>query len=359
MLVKKISLTNYKNLSSKSFTFNSSINCFVGNNGKGKSNILDSIYHLAFGKSFFNATTIQNIMFNKLFFLIEGQFEINSRKENITCSYKKGKKKVLKRNNIIYDKFSDHIGLIPLVLISPDDIDLINEGSNLRRKFIDGILGQIFPEYLRNLIDYNKILAQRNSLLKYFASNQTFDSKTIEIYNLQLKELGIPIYNYRSDFIKNFSPLFLKRYQAISDEKEIVKLNYKTSLNEKSYDDLLGSSINKDRAFQYTTEGIHKDDIELLIHGKAVKKFGSQGQKKTYLISLKIAQFDYLRDKKGVSPIVLLDDIFDKLDQNRVTNLLKLMINQNFGQIFLTDTHEKRTLKALKSINSDFEIFKL
>ena len=229
MLVKKISLTNYKNLSSKDFTFNSSINCFVGNNGKGKSNILDSIYHLAFGKSFFNATTIQNIMFNKLFFLIEGQFEINSRKEKITCSYKKGKKKVLKRNNIIYDKFSDHIGLIPLVLISPDDIDLISEGSNLRRKFIDGILGQVFPEYLRNLIDYNKILAQRNSLLKYFASNQTFDSKTIEIYNLQLKELGIPIYKHRSDFIKNFSPLFLKRYQAISDEKE------KGSLLEQTY----------------------------------------------------------------------------------------------------------------------------
>tara|TARA_B100001741_G_scaffold313382_1_gene319359 strand:+ start:1036 stop:2115 length:1080 start_codon:yes stop_codon:yes gene_type:complete len=359
MHVNKISLTNYKNFPSISFTFNSSINCFVGNNGKGKSNILDSIYHLAFGKSFFNTITTQNIMFNKTFFVIEGEFEINSRKEKITCSYKKGQKKILKRNNTIYEKFSDHIGLIPLVLISPDDIDLINDGSVLRRKFIDGILGQIFPEYLRNLIDYNKILAQRNSLLKYFASNQTFDKNAIKIYNLQLIKTGIPLHQFRTNFIKSFSPLFLKRYQAISKEKEIVELNYKSSLNQNSFEELLENSINKDRAFQFTTEGIHKDDIELLIHGKTIKKFGSQGQKKTYLISLKIAQFDYLRKEKGISPIVLLDDIFDKLDQKRVTNLLKLMIDQNFGQIFLTDTHKKRTLEALKSVNSEFEIFKL
>ncbi|MBL30559.1 MAG: DNA replication and repair protein RecF [Flavobacteriaceae bacterium] len=359
MLVKKINLTNYKNLSSRSYTFNSSINCFVGNNGKGKSNILDSIYHLAFGKSFFNSTTAQNIMFNKKFFLIEGKFEINSREEKITCSYKKGQKKVLKRNNIIYEKFSEHIGLIPLVLISPDDIDLINDGSALRRKFIDGILGQIFPEYLKNLIDYNKLLSQRNSLLKYFASNQTFDHDSIEIYDLQLEKLGKNIHKYRNKFIRSFSPLFLKRYKKISKGNEIVMLNYKSSLNNSSFGDLLKNSINKDRLFQYTTEGIHKDDIELLIHQKPIKKFGSQGQKKTYLISLKIAQFDYLKDKKGVSPIVLLDDIFDKLDQDRVTNLLKLIIDENFGQIFLTDTHEKRTLKTLKSVNSDFEIFKV
>jgi DNA replication and repair protein RecF len=332
MHIQKLTLTNYKNLSSESFDFKSSINCFVGNNGVGKSNILDSIYHLAFGKSYFNPTSAQNIQFDKTFFVIEGSFTIKSRNEKINCSFKKGQKKVLKRNNKLYSKISEHIGLIPLVMISPDDIDLINEGSSLRRKFIDGILGQIHKDYLTNLLNYNKILAQRNSLLKYFALNHTFDQKTIDIYNEQLDKLGLPIYEKRKEFMEVFSPLFIK---------------------------ILTNSLKKDRGFQYTTEGIHKDDLDFLIHDKPIKKFGSQGQKKTFLIALKIAQFDYLRNKKGMSPIILLDDIFDKLDQKRVTSLLKLMIEESFGQIFLTDTHQDRTLKALESVDSNFEIFQI
>ncbi len=359
MRIQKLTLTNYKNISTKSFDFKSSINCFIGNNGVGKSNILDAIYHLAFGKSFFNPNSVQNIQFDKTFFVIEGSFKIESRNEKVNCSFKKGQKKVLKRNNKIYSKMSEHIGLIPLVMISPDDIDLINEGSILRRKFIDGILGQIHKDYLMNIINYNRIIAQRNSLLKYFAINHTFDQKTIDIYNSQLHDLSLPIYKRRKEFMEVFSPLLIKRYDAINSGNEKVKLKYKSSLDDNSLMDLLNSSIKKDRTFQYTTEGIHKDDLDFLIHDKQIKKFGSQGQKKSFLIALKIAQFDYLRSKKGMSPIILLDDIFDKLDQKRVEHLLKLIIEEGFGQIFLTDTHYDRTLNALELINSNFELFNI
>ncbi|MAD12990.1 MAG: DNA replication and repair protein RecF [Flavobacteriaceae bacterium] len=359
MEIKELTLTNYKNIESETFRFKSSINCFVGNNGVGKSNILDSIYHLAFGKSFFNPTSVQNIQFNKLFFVLEGKFLINSRNEKINCSFKKGQKKILKRNNKVYTKISDHIGLVPLVMISPDDIDLINEGSLYRRKFIDSILGQIYSDYLINLMHYNRILSQRNSLLKYFALNHTYDHKTIDIYNKQLEDLGLPIFQKRKEFMKDFSPLFENRYEAINSGAEKIKIEYTSALEKYTIAELFVKSINKDRAYQYTTEGIHKDDLNFLIHNKSIKKFGSQGQKKTFLIALKIAQFDYLRKQKGVSPIILLDDIFDKLDQKRVTSLLKLMIQENFGQIFLSDTHEKRTLEALKKVESDFDIFKI
>ena len=359
MHIQKLTLTNYKNISSESFDFKSSINCFVGNNGVGKSNILDSIYHLAFGKSFFNPTSVQNIKFDKTFFVIEGNFLIKSRVEKINCSYKKGQKKVLKRNNKIYNKISEHIGLIPLVMISPDDIDLINDGSSFRRKFLDSVLGQIHSDYLTSLLCYNKVLAQRNSLLKYFALNHTYDQKSVDIYNDQLEKFGLPIFDKRKEFMKIFSPLFKKRYEAMNSGNEKVKLNYVSALEKNSLSELLSKSLNKDRIFQYTTEGIHKDDLDFLIHEKPIKKFGSQGQKKTFLIALKIAQFDYLRNEKGMSPIVLLDDIFDKLDQKRVTNLLKLILEEGFGQIFLSDTHEDRTLNALESIKSDFEIFML
>ncbi|MBN09199.1 MAG: DNA replication and repair protein RecF [Flavobacteriaceae bacterium] len=359
MHIKNLSLTNYKNLSSESFNFSAPINCFVGKNGVGKSNVLDSIYHLAFGKSFFNPKTIQNIQFNKDFFIIEAKFIINSRSEKITCSFKKGQKKILKRNGKIYDKISEHIGLIPLVIISPNDSDLITEGSLVRRKFLDSILGQIHKDYLINLLKYNKVLAQRNSLLKYFALNHTYDQKTISIYNEQLETLGFPIFQKRKEFMEKFVPIFKNRYEALSNSKEKVSLRYFSGLNQNSFSDLFIQSINKDRTLQFTSEGIHKDDLHFLIHNKAIKQFGSQGQKKTYLIALKIAQFDYLKTLKGVSPIVLLDDIFDKLDQGRVTNLIKLMLEENFGQLFLSDTHEKRTLDALNSIKSKFEIFRL
>ncbi len=359
MRINELTLINYKNLDSESFVFKSSINCFVGYNGVGKSNILDSIYHLAFGKSYFNPTSVQNIKFDKSFFVLEGSFKIKSRVEKINCSFKKGQKKILKKNNKVYSKISDHIGLIPLVMISPDDIDLINEGSVYRRKFIDSILGQIHQNYLVDLISYNKVLNQRNSLLKYFAFNHTYDQKTIDIYNDQLQSLSLPIFEKRKNFMETFSPLFEKRYKALNRNAEKVEISYISALKKNSLLELLNESLNRDKSFQYTTQGIHKDDLDFLIHGKPIKKFGSQGQKKTFLIALKIAQFDYLRKEKGLSPIILLDDIFDKLDQHRVTSLLKLMIEEGFGQIFITDTHEQRTLDALKSVKSDFEIFKI
>ena len=359
MFLKKLSLTHYKNLEASRFEFHAPINCFIGNNGIGKSNILDSIYHLAFTKSYFNPSGVQNIQFGKEFFLIEGKFDKEGKEVKINCSLKKGQKKIVKKNGKNYDKIADHIGLIPLVIISPADRNLIIEGSSTRRKFIDGVIGQIDKVYLKNLMDYNKILAQRNALLKYFAKNRTFDAETLEVYNHQMNELAHPIYEKRKAFMEVFISIFSKRHFSISKGVEKIGIQYVSDLNKKNMSELLDQSLEKDKILQFTSVGIHKDDIDLLINGMLIKKFGSQGQQKTFLIALKIAQFDFIKKKSGMNPIVLLDDIFDKLDQDRVFQTIQLFNNQNLGQIFISDTHEDRIKTALEMTTFDHEIFKL
>lgn len=359
MLLKQLTLTQYKNISSKTFVLNPKINCFVGDNGVGKSTILDAIYHLALGKSYFNPIALQNIQIGQEFFVIEGRFENENREEKIICSLKKGQKKIMKRNGKAYEKLADHIGLIPTVIISPSDRDLISEGSSTRRKFIDGVIGQTDTLYLQHLIEYNKILAQRNALLKYFALNQTFDEDTLEVYNEQLVERSTPIFEKRKVFMETFVPIFKSRYQEISSVEEFVNLEYESQLYSDSHASLLKTSLGKDRVIQYTSVGIHKDDILFLKEEQPIKKFGSQGQQKTFLVALKLAQFDFLKSQTGGAPILLLDDAFDKLDQKRVSQIISLVDQNDFGQIFITDTHEDRTLDALANSKSGYEIFKL
>ena len=359
MHLKQLSLVNYKNFESREFEFDNKINCFVGNNGIGKTNILDAIYHLALGKSYFNPIASQNITHGKDFFLLEGSFEKNGRGEKIVCSLKKGGKRMIKRNGKVYDRLSDHIGLLPLVMISPSDRDLILEGSETRRKFMDGVISQSSPEYLRNLIRYNKVLAQRNSLLKFFALNNTFDSDTLSVYDEQLQLLGTLIFQERILFLEAFVPLFREQYQAISGGNELVNLRYQSTLQDGELLEQLRSNINRDRALQYTSVGIHKDDLRFEISDHPIKKFGSQGQQKSFLISLKFAQFQLIKKQEKTNPILLLDDIFDKLDENRVAHIITLVEDENFGQIFLSDTHPERTENVVRAIHQSYKIFKL
>ncbi|WP_418509423.1 DNA replication/repair protein RecF [Corallibacter sp.] len=359
MILKSLSLLNYKNFESQSFTFNDKINCFVGNNGVGKTNVLDAIYHLSFGKSYFNPIASQNIKHGEQFFVVNGEYDKLDNSEKIVVSLKKGQKKVIKRNGKAYEKFSDHIGFLPLVIISPADRDLIIEGSSTRRKFIDSVISQSDKAYLEDVINYNKIVTQRNSLLKYFALNNTFNKDTLEVYDSQLHTFGHRIFEKRQAFLEVFVPIFKARYKAISSGDETVDLLYKSDLLENTLEVLLKNCINKDKALQYTSAGTHKDDLEFTIESHPIKKFGSQGQQKSFLIALKLAQFDFIKTQSGVSPILLLDDIFDKLDEQRVSKIIKLVDDENFGQLFISDTHADRTEKAIKQVHQSYEIYNL
>jgi DNA replication and repair protein RecF len=359
MHLKTLNLINYKNFKNQTFEFNSKVNCFVGSNGVGKTNILDAIYHLSFGKSYFNPIASQNIKHGEDFFVVDGRYSKDLKEEKIIVSLKKGGKKVIKRNSKSYNRFSDHIGLLPLVIISPVDRDLITEGSDLRRKFIDGVISQNDKIYLDQIIRYNKILFQRNSLLKQFYLSRTFDHDTIEIYDEQLSKIGNLIFNKRKEFLELFSPIFFEKYSIISNNKEKVNLNYKSQLKNHRLQDLLISNIEKDKVLQYTSVGTHKDDIEFMIGNYPIKKFGSQGQQKSFLIALKLAQYEVLKAKSGNSPILLLDDIFDKLDSKRVKQIIKMVNDSNFGQLFISDTDAKRTENVVKSAHENYEIFKL
>ena len=359
MFLKKISLFNYKNFSEASFEFDSKINCFVGKNGIGKTNVLDAIYHLAYGKSYFNPLAVQNIKHNEEFFVIDGEFEKAERNEQIVSSFKKGQKKILKRNGKPYEKFSDHIGFIPLVIISPADNDLIIEGSETRRKFIDSVISQLDSSYLQQLIQYQKIISQRNALLKYFALNHVFETDTLSIYNEQLNDLGQNIFEKRKQFIDDFLPIFNKHHQAISGSEEKVQLVYESHLFEGTTLQLLEQNLAKDRALQYTSVGIHKDDLAFQIDGFPIKKFGSQGQQKSFLIALKLAQFEFVKKQSGEKPILLFDDIFDKLDETRVSKIVAMVNQEEFGQLFISDTHPERTESIVKTTHQSYKIFSL
>ncbi len=359
MFLKTLSLVNYKNFTTASFDFDSKINCLVGHNGVGKTNVLDSIYHLSFGKSYFNPITSQNINHDAEFFVIDGTLEKNDREEHILVSAKRGQKKVIKRNNKAYEKFSEHIGFIPAVIISPGDRDLIIEGSETRRKFMDGVISQSDQEYLNALIQYGKVVAQRNALLKFFAANSKFDRDTLDIYNAQMSELGNLLFEKRKVFLEEFIPIFDKRYAEITNQKEKVAIEYKSQLFEKPISQLLEQNLQKDMMLQYTSVGLHKDDLSFEIEGHPIKKFGSQGQQKSFLIALKLAQFDFIKRLSKSSPLLLLDDIFDKLDEQRVAHIVALVAENELGQIFISDTHSDRTEKVVKESNQSYKMFRL
>jgi len=349
MYIEKISLLNFKNFKVAEVNPQSSINCFIGNNGTGKTNLLDAIYYLSFCKSYFNSIDYQNINHDESFFMIQAKYMIDEKPQHLICSVKRGEKKVFKLNDKEYQRLADHIGLIPLVIISPSDADYINEGSDVRRKFIDSVLAQFDKFYLNNLLNYNKALLQRNYLLKSFYENNYFDKSSLEIWDKKLVELGYKIFEKRLNFINNFMPTFQHYYNFLSGGNEKVSITYDSHLLNADFEKQLLLALPNDRKALYTTVGIHKDDLIFEIDSVSLKKFGSQGQQKTFLIALKLSQYSITKEIKKTTPILLLDDIFDKLDNKRVEYLMKIVGGNEFGQVFITDTDIERVRRVLKN----------
>jgi len=359
MHLKKIQLYNFKNFEQNEFDFDEKINCFVGNNGVGKTNILDAVFFLSFGKSYFNNNIRQIIRFGERVFSINGFYDFGQTDEHIHISYELDKKKIIKRNNKPYPKLAEHVGLIPLVMISPYDRDLISERGETRRKFIDRIISQADSAYLSALIAYQKVLSQRNRLLKYFAANHRFDADTLSVYNEQLHEYGTVIYYKRKKFLSDFSLFLKQKYEVLSSGKEQVDIIYQSHLQEDKLINLLSDNIQKDRILQHTTKGIHRDDFVFSINERLIRKFGSQGQQKSFLIALRLAEFQFLKKKATQTPILLFDDIFDKLDENRVAQIIQMVNDKTFGQIFISDTHAERTEQLVKKIHQSYKVYYL
>ena len=358
MFLQKLLLSNFKNYSEAELEFSDKINCFVGNNGVGKTNILDAIYYLSFCKSYFNNIDSQNIKHDCDFFAVHGKYQNQENSaDNISCIQKRNHKKVFRLNSNTYTKLADHIGTIPLVMISPYDRDLINEGSELRRKYINGVISQFDKVYLNDLISYNKVLLQRNVLLKQMFDARYFDEVALEIWNGKLIEHGNIIFEKREKFLEEFNPLFEEYYNFLSGSNEKVKITYESQLQKSSFEELLKQSVDKDRITRYTTAGIHKDELVFTINNYPVKKFGSQGQQKSFVIAIKLAQFEFTRRIKSFKPILLFDDIFDKLDDDRVKQIIQLVSENNFGQVFITDTQKYRIEKIFKMVDIDHRIF--
>ena len=359
MHLESISIIDYKNIEQADLEFCPKLNCFLGDNGAGKTNFLDAIYYLSFTKSFFNNIDSQNVQHEKEFFMLQGQYTRDDEKEMISCGYKSGNKKQFKRNKKNYKRMSDHIGLFPLVMISPSDTDLITGGSEERRKFVDGVISQYDKNFLEALMRYNRAMLQRNNLLKQFAEIRAFDEDTLLIYDEQLIEYGNYIYKARKKFLAELIPVFQQFYEFISNGKEEVKLTYESKLDETPFRDLLLQRREKDRMLQRTTVGIHKDDLNLQLGEYSIRKLGSQGQTKTYLVALKFAQFEFLKQINKLKPILLLDDIFDKLDAHRVGKIIEMVSDDQFGQIFITDTNREHLDKIVSQIETSQKIFKI
>ena len=359
MWLKNITLLNFKNYSDANISFSKTVNAFVGNNGAGKTNLLDAIHYLCLCKGYFNPIDTQQIKTNEDLFMIQGDFERLEKNEKITCGVKRNQKKQFKRNKKEYDKLASHIGLFPLVMISPYDTNIIMEGSEERRRFMDNVISQTDANYLDELILYNKHLLNRNALLKQIAITKSYDPSLLEIYNDQLVASGYRIFKKRQEFMKDFIPLFNKYYNYLTEGNELVGLQYQSQLINTPFEQLLLQSIEKDKVLERTTMGIHKDELVFTITEMPLKKFGSQGQQKSFVIALKLAQYDYLQQHKGFKPLLLLDDIFDKLDDNRVSKLMEMVSHHDFGQIFITDTGKDRVVSIFEKISIPLTIFEV
>lgn len=359
MIIRRLHLTNFKNHPEKEFEFSPQINCFTGNNGVGKTNILDALHYLSVGKSFLGNSDLMNIRTGEDFFSIEGEVENGEKEDVIKIIQQKETKKIIRKNDKSYDRMADHIGYLPSVTISPYDSNLISDSGESRRRFLDAMISQTDTEYLYHLIQYQKTLHQRNALLKYFAKNRTFDYESLEIYNSPITTFGTEIFKKRKEFVARLSPVVQHFYEIISGGREDVTVHYDSHLHTGELPVLLAENLARDRQLTYTSKGIHKDDLLFEMNGSLIKKMGSQGQQKSFLIALKLAQMKRIRELTGKTPILLLDDIFDKLDDTRVSQLIELVNKENFGQMFISDTHKERTESVVKRINEESRIFEI
>ena len=356
MILKQISILNYKNLEQVELEFSPKMNCFIGQNGMGKTNLLDAVYYLSFCKSATNPIDSQNMMHDKDFFVIQGVYETESGdREEVYCGMKRRQKKLFKRNKKEYSRLSDHIGFIPLVMVSPADTELIAGGSEERRRFMDVVISQYDKEYLEALIRYNKALQQRNTLLK---AEVEPDEELLSVWEEMMAMTGEVVYRKRCEFIDEFIPTFQTFYSYISQDREAVNLSYESHAKQGSLFEQLKESRVRDRIMGYSLKGVHKDDLTMQLGEYPIKREGSQGQNKTYLIALKLAQFDFLRRTgSNTVPLLLLDDIFDKLDASRVEQIVKLVSGDKFGQIFITDTNRDHLDKIMQKIEGEYKVF--
>ncbi|MBL6446889.1 DNA replication and repair protein RecF [Fulvivirga sp. 29W222] len=359
MHIEKLSLFNFKNYEEITLNFSEKVNCLVGVNGTGKTNILDAIHYLSLTKSAFNSIDSQNIRFGEKVFSIRAVFSKEGKHSEVSCGFQEGTKKAFRIDRKEYERLSEHIGKFPVVLIAPNDVDVIREGSEIRRKFFDAILCQMDNQYLDNLVKYNQYLRQRNSALKKFTFTGRVDYDLIHTYDRSLLAFGKSIFERRSEFIKDYFLLFQRHYSLLSQNKESVTIIYKSEVGDEAFEENFNLNLKKDLALERTSMGVHRDDYKLMIEGKPLKKFGSQGQQKTFLVALKMAHFEIIKGLKGFKPILLLDDIFDKLDSFRIKQLVRMIADQTFGQIFITDAREERTKEILKELNIDATFYQI
>ena len=355
MILNRLSILNYKNIREATISLSPKLNCFIGSNGVGKTNVLDAVHYLSFCRSAFNPIDSQVIMHNQDFLVLEGSYTTDEgEEEQIYCGMKRGTKKHFKRNKKEYRRLSQHIGLIPLVFASPSDSVLIEGGSEERRRLLDLVISQYDHAYIEVLSAYNKALQQRNALLKM---EDEPDKALLEIWEEQMATNGEVIYQKRDAFVKRLVPVFQNIYSHISSDHETVSLNYVSHGQRGSLLDTIQRDRYKDRAVGYSLHGVHRDDLEMLLDGYQMKREGSQGQHKTYALALKLAQFDFLRHTSNSTPLLLLDDIFDKLDADRVEQIVQLVGGEGFGQIFITDTNRDHLDRILANGDFDYRLF--
>jgi DNA replication and repair protein RecF len=357
--LEKLALLNFKNYKEISLEFPSTVNCLLGLNGSGKTNLLDAIYYLSFTKSFLNATDAHNIRHGSDYFLVRGNYDFNGSKHEVACQVQLGQKKTFREDGRDYEKLSEHIGKYPVVLISPSDIDLVKDGSEARRKFFDSMISQIDHTYLHALVEYHHCLKQRNGLLRMFHERHYADMDLLDSYNQQMVRTGMLIFQKRKEFINEFLPLLNASYNFLVDEKEEAKLIYQSQFFESDFLTALKQSFDRDLALQRTSVGIHRDDYGFeFAHGE-LKKLGSQGQQKSFLVALKLANMEVVKRHKGFNPILLLDDIFDKLDDVRIGRLLQVVTGKDFGQLFITDAGPERTESLMRNLGLQSDIFEV
>lgn len=350
MFLSKISILNYKNISEANLEFSDRLNCFIGKNGEGKTNLLDAIYYLSFCKSNYSSSDTYNIKHHEDSMMLKGIYKLQEKVEHIHCGIQRQKKKSFRRNDKEYKKLSEHIGLLPLVMIAPADISVIVGGNEERRKFMDSVISQYDRIYLQKLVQYNTLLLQRNKLLKHPAQEDL-----LLILSEQMHGLANYIHEKRADFLSRIAPIFQHYYNRISKNKETVTIQYESQLNNSDFLELAKETLKKDQVLRHTSVGIHRDNLELILSKHPIRKEGSQGQKKTYLIALKMAQFNFIKEASDLRPILLLDDIFDKLDAQRVQQIIHMVSEIHFGQIFITDTDKSHIDSMLPELGLENE----
>lgn len=356
MFLQKLTLINFKNYEQADFSFCPKINGLIGPNGVGKTNILDAIHYLSLCKSCQNPIDSQNIRYDCDFFMIQGEYTRDGQPEKVSCSVKSRQKKIVKRNKKEYDRLSDHIGLFPLVMVSPMDNSLIVDGSEERRRFMNEVISQYDPSYLQALLYYNRTLVQRNAVLKQFAETGQFQPDVLDVFNEQLASWGNKIFAIRTSFCETLIPIFQHYYSEIAEDREAVTLSYHSALQKEDFLTLLQHHTEKDCYLQYTTAGIHRDDLYLHMNGYVIKRSASQGQQKTFLVALKLANYEFIRKNGHIKPLLLLDDIFDKFDARRVKRILDIVSSDDFGQVFITDTEEGRINPILQQTSCPSQI---